>query len=245
MYHNSDGVSWYNGLIKPSFMAHGRAGRVFKMANHRLKLRSLSKVWWVLRRRRNRKFLATGLIAAGLAITVSAMVESAPTKVNPTAYVPLLNVIADGESSGNYNAHFGNAANATVRFTDMSVGEVLRWQEEYVRQGSPSSAVGRYQIIRPTLTKLVQEQHIEPSARFDEKLQDRMAIALLERRGSLAYVEKKISREQFAANLAQEWAALPRVTGPNPTESYYAGDGLNKSRISVDAVYKALDALIK
>ena len=211
----------------------------------RFKLRSLLRMTRLLRRRRNKRLLAIGLVVVGLVVFTTAVVESAPKKIDPAAYAPLLNVIAEGESSDNYNAHFGNAANTTVHFTEMSVGEVLRWQEEYVRQGSASSAVGRYQIVRPTLTKLVQEQHIEPSARFDEKLQDRMAIALLERRGSVAYIEEKLSREQFAANLAQEWAALPRITGPNPTESYYAGDGLNVSRISVDAVYGALDVLKK
>jgi hypothetical protein len=209
---------------------------------YQLKLRSLSRL---LRRRKNRRRLAMGLIVVGLVIIANIMTQPqpAPKKIDPAAYGPLLNVIAKGESSGNYNAHFSNAANTTVRFTDMTVGEVLRWQEEYVRQGSVSSAVGRYQIVRPTMLKLVQQLHIDHSVRFDERMQDRMAIALLERRGSLAYADDRLSREQFAANLAQEWAALPKITGPNPQESYYAGDGINESRITVDAVYTALDML--
>jgi conjugal transfer mating pair stabilization protein TraG len=169
--------------------------------------------------------------------------QPAPKKIDPAAYGALLNVIATGESSGNYNAHFGNAGNSTVRFTEMSVAQVLQWQEEYVRQGSASSAVGRYQIVRPTLVKLVQELRLDTTVKFDERLQDRMAIALLERRGSLEYADEKLSREQFAANLSQEWAALPKVMGANPQESYYAGDGINESRISIEAVYRALDAL--
>lgn len=55
--------------------------------------------------------------------------------------------------------------------------------------------------------------------------------------------KKKISREQFAANLAMEWAALPRIIGGNPTQSYYAGDGLNKARISTGEVLAAIDKL--
>src|SRR5688500_6817427 len=166
-----------------------------------------------------------------------------PARIDPAAYSSLLTTIAKGESNGNYNAYFGNAANTAIHFTEMSVDEVLQWQEEYVRQGSPSSAVGKYQIVRPTLTGLVSELGIDPKARFDEAMQDRMAIALLERRGALAYVEKELTREQFAANLAKEWAALPKVTGMSPEESYYAHDGLNESRISVDEVYKALAML--
>ncbi len=165
------------------------------------------------------------------------------TVVNPAAYTPLLNTIAKGESNGNYNAYYANAGNDTMRFTDMTVAEVLQWQQDHVSQGSPSSAVGKYQIVRPTLVGLVRQLNIDTRARYDAALQDRLAITLLERRGSLAYVEKELTREQFAANLAKEWAALPKVVGDKPQESYYAGDGLNQSRISVDEVLTALSAL--
>ena len=165
--------------------------------------------------------------------------------INPAAYVPLLNTIAQGESNGNYNAYFGNSANVDIRFTDMTIEQVLQWQQQYVQQGSVSNAVGRYQIIQPTLQGLVQSLGIRTDARFDSKLQDRMAIALLERRGSIAFVNKTLTREQFAANIAKEWAALPRVLGPEPDESYYAGDGINISRISISQVYGALGNLKK
>jgi muramidase (phage lysozyme) len=165
------------------------------------------------------------------------------THINPNAYTQLLNTIAEGESRGSYNAYFGHAGNDSIRFTDMTIAEVLQWQKQYVQDGSNSSAVGRYQIIRPTLTKLVHELNVDPDAPFNAVLQDRMAIALLERRGSIEYVDNKISREQFAANLSREWAALPKIMGPNPQESYYAADGVNASRISIDAVYQALDKL--
>ena len=164
-------------------------------------------------------------------------------KINPTAYTPLLDTIAKGESNGNYNAYFGNASNTSLKFTEMTVAEVLLWQEEYVRRGSPSNAVGKYQIIRPTLNGLVERLKISPNTLYDESLQDRLAIALLERRGAEDYAQQKLSREEFAANLAKEWAALPKIVGPNPEQSYYAGDGLNKVQISIDEVYQALAAL--
>ena len=67
-----------------------------------------------------------------------------------------------------------------------------------------------------------------------------MAIALMERRGAVDFANDKISAEQFAANLSKEWAALPAVLGDRPTESFYAGDGLNQSRVSTDVVLKAV-----
>lgn len=184
------------------------------------------------------------LLIALTVVTVSIVYRhSAAFTVDPSVYSPLLDVIAKGESNGNYNAYYGNAGNATTRFTEMSVNEVLAWQEEVIRKGGVSSAVGKYQIIRPTLAGLVQQLGIDGQKNFNEVLQDKMAIALLERRGAHAFLQKKITREQFAANLAQEWAALPKIQGPRPAESYYAGDGINKARVSIDELLQALAVL--
>lgn len=202
-----------------------------------------TKKWGrVLLRRRNRtKLVVVGLAFSGLIVGATGILhQERQVRIDPAAYTPLLNTIAKGESSDNYNAYFGSPGNTTVRFTDMSIAEVMRWQEEYVRQGSISSAIGRYQIVRPTLAGLVNRQRIDPNARFDEAMQDRLAISLLERRGAVEYVTKEISREQFAANLAKEWAALPRIAGDKPSESYYAGDGINQSRVSIDEIYQAI-----
>lgn len=195
-----------------------------------------------LRRRRTRRRLALWMLVLTLSSLAATIVyqHMKPFYINPVAYTPLLNTVAKGESNGNYNAYFGNPANTSVRFTDMSVAQVMQWQRNYVAQGSVSSAVGRYQIIRPTLAGLVAQLQINPATHFDAKLQDRLAITLMERRGSLAYAQKKLTRAQFAANLAMEWASLPKITAPNPTSSYYAADGINKSRVSIPAVYGAI-----
>lgn len=160
--------------------------------------------------------------------------------VKPESYSSLLNLIASAESNGNYNAYFGNARNSDVDFTDMPVKDVLQWQKEYVAQGSPSSAVGRYQFISGTLEGLVNQLGIHPEQKFDEPTQDALAIALLERRGSIEYVNEELSDKDFAANLAKEWAALPKVVGDNPEQSYYAGDGLNMSRVTPDEILGAI-----
>lgn len=189
--------------------------------------------------------LTTMLLVTGFVITgFTAMPKlQNQTVVNQAAYAPLLETIAKGESSGNYNAYYGHADNQTLRFTTMTIAQVMQWQDDYVRQGSPSSAVGRYQIMRSTLGGLVKQLQIDTQQRYDETMQDRLAIALLERRGSVAYVDQAMSREQFAASISQEWAALPKAMGANPQQSYYAGDGLNQSRVSLEEVFGALDIL--
>lgn len=156
---------------------------------------------------------------------------------------PLLEVIARAESKGNYNAHFGNPTNTATKFTDMTIAEVQEWQAKFIGQGAASSAVGRYQIIDSTLAEIVAALHIAPSEKFDESMQDRLALSLLERRGSEKLVNNEMSREEFAANLAMEWASLPKVVGDDPEASYYAGDGLNKSLVSSSDVLQAVDKI--
>lgn len=193
----------------------------------------LQRLW---RSKRRYALMAAVIVIAAAGIVIE--------RNNVTAnYTELLSIIAQGESKGNYDAYFGNATNTELRFTDMTIAEVLVWQRQFVEHGNPSNAVGKYQFILPTLAGLVRELDIDDSARFDAALQDRLAIRLLERRGVHDYLAGRISREQLAHNLSKEWAALPRVIGGDPNSSYYAGDGLNHSRVSVDQVLTAIDSL--
>lgn len=182
------------------------------------------------------------VFCAGIIIYTNYMQDKRLT-VNPASYEKLLDLIAKAESSNNYNAYFGNASNSSIDFTKMSIADVLKWQSEYVGQGSASSAVGRYQIINTTLTGLVQQLGIDTSKTFDKSVQDTMAIALLERRGAVSYINNEITGDQFAASLAKEWAGLPKVIGDKPDESYYASDGLNKSRVKVQEVLQAIEPI--
>src|SRR5690348_10681694 len=90
-----------------------------------------------LRKRKNRPAVFFGVVLVALT-TMAITYKSMPTPIDPAAYRPLLNTIAEGESKGNYNAYFGNVGNATVQFTDMTIQQVLAWQEQYVADGSVS-----------------------------------------------------------------------------------------------------------
>ena len=194
-----------------------------------------------VKRNRRRALIYVGA-AAALIITIHTMTQP---KIDPHAYKPLLDTIAKGESKGNYNAYFGNGANTAIKFTEMSIAQVLQWQRDYVSQGKASNAVGRYQFLGTTLQGLVNRLKLNPQVKFDEAMQDRLAIALLEKRGVFAYVDDKLSREQFAANLAMEWASLPKINGPNPEQSYYAKDGLNRAHVSINEIITAVEGLKK
>lgn len=202
------------------------------------------------KRRIKRLFTKKNLLFGGFVLVLGGVVcwsiVNQKYTIDPTAYDPLLEVIASGESHGNYNAYFGNVANTSQpNFTTMSISEVIIWQQQYIQQGSPSNAVGRYQIIEPTLRGLVTSLKIDTSDQFDEPMQDKLAIALIERRGSLNFIAEKMTDQDFAHQLSKEWAALPQVIGQTPEQSYYAGDGLNISQVPSTAILKAVQEFKK
>lgn len=167
-----------------------------------------------------------------------------------TRFTPLLNLISRHEGGTNYNARFGSIKNKNPAFIAMSVKEVLAWQQSFHAKGSPSTAVGRYQIIRPTLMSLVKEMGLTGAEIFNSELQDRMAVQLLKRRKLDGFLSSAIGVVQFGKFLAQEWASLPvlaKTQGHKRTvkrgESFYAGDGLNAAHITPKEIEDALSAL--
>ncbi len=195
------------------------------------------------RKRQLPRAAISGLLLCAAVLAYTGYMSTQRHNVDQRSYQQLLTLIARAESNDNYNAYYANPRNTSIRFTSMTIEEVLAWQREQIAAGSPSTAVGRYQIINTTLKGLVDELGLAPSQLFDESMQDRLAITLLERRGAVAYINKEITPEEFAANLAKEWAALPRIEGERPTDSYYAGDGLNKARLAPHEVLGAIEPI--
>ncbi|PCK00507.1 MAG: hypothetical protein COA45_01625 [Zetaproteobacteria bacterium] len=140
---------------------------------------------------------------------------------------PLLELIASKESGGDYNIVYGGKR---INATEMSINDVIAWQKNSTQnEGSASSAVGKYQIIRKTLTGLKEELGLSGKELLDGPMQERMAMALLERRGYDDYLAGDLPESDFMTNIAKEWASMPKDEGGL---SYYAGDGLNKAHAS-------------
>jgi len=158
----------------------------------------------------------------------------------------LLSLIGGIEAPQGYDQVFGGVVTRPPRpITTMTVGEVMRWQRDTVSAGSPSSAAGRYQIIGPTLRGLVRDGQASENDLFDASTQERLARSLMERRGLSSYQSGRISEDQFAQNLSQEWASLPvaiqdRRGRAAQGQSFYAGDGLNRSLTTLDRVMAAI-----
>ena len=156
----------------------------------------------------------------------------------------ILALIRSKESRGNYNVvYYGSKIKPPKPLTKMTVAQVRAWQDQSVRAGSKSSAVGAYQIIRKTMDLLIAQGALNRGELFGVAAQDRAAIALLKRRGLDTYKAGGMSAEAFANNIAKEWASFPVVTGAKRGRSYYAGDGLNKALIGVEPVMRAVRAI--
>lgn len=166
-----------------------------------------------------------------------------PKKTTQT--MDLLKFIQIKESGGDYDIVWGGIRKQhrpRKPLTTMTIGEVLDWQDS-IDHLYMSEAAGAYQILEDTLRGLYTQAGLTRDDLFNKANQDRLAIQLLKRRGLTKFLRGEISLEKFANNLAYEWASLPMVSGPKYGKSAYAGDGLNKSLISVDNFINAVKSV--
>lgn len=170
----------------------------------------------------------------------------------------LLDFIGDIEAPQGYDTIFGNRqGNLPVPLTQMTYGEIVDAQgnwgnKTWVRANwghkTASSAAGRYQFMRKTLQDIAKAVgSIDGRTVFAPNLQDRLGYYLLLRRGYEDFIAGRIAVEQFGLNLAREWASFPVLNATKGQhrdvsrgQSYYAGDGLNKSLVKPEQVEQRL-----
>ncbi|MFT4012324.1 MAG: hypothetical protein QM682_02765 [Paracoccus sp. (in: a-proteobacteria)] len=139
------------------------------------------------------------------------------------------------EAPQGFDQVFGGSVIRPPRpLTRMTINEVLDWQARSTGAGSKSSAAGAFQIIQGTLRATRDQMGLSGNELFDDAMQTRMGVHLMKGRGLDDWRAGRISTEKFIDNLAQEWAAVPRATGPGAGRSHYDGDGLNAARIGLD-----------
>jgi muramidase (phage lysozyme) len=179
----------------------------------------------------------------GAALGVPGAASGGAASGIPSGARAVLDLIGAAEAPAGYRQIYGGIPAAQYppqSITNMSVDQVIAWQTR-IRQAPnvASTAAGRYQIIRDTLAGLAREMGAG-GWRFDAATQDRLAFRLMQRRGWDKFAAGRMSEDAFANALAREWAALPVVTGSGAGKSYYAGDGLNKSLVTVAEIRDAL-----
>jgi len=125
------------------------------------------------------------------------------------------------ESGGNYNAVIGNA-HSTDPLERYNLAEIRLMQTGLIQKGKPSSAIGRYQIVRATLDMLLDQARLDRRSMFTPELQDKLGWLLLCRRGYRAWWQGTLAADiEFAHSLSLEWASLPDPQ--NGGRSHYDG----------------------
>ena len=123
------------------------------------------------------------------------------------------------------------------RLTRMTVGEVLDWQSRVRNAGGISTAAGGYQLIHPTLERLVRTHGLDRDALFDAAMQDRLARLLIAECGDPGPPSR---HPRFADCLAGIWAALPMTSGPQRGRSAYEGVAGNRALVRPETLLAVL-----
>lgn len=171
-------------------------------------------------------------------------------KTVPAAAAHILKQIYVLEARGDYET-ISSFKQHLLRtpITKLTLGELLtemkQWRSRY---GTLSSAAGAPQIIEKTLRGLIKDLKLNLNQKYDPNLQDRLAYHLLRVRGYDAWIDGRITNNEFAKRLAMEWASLPVLRngtkGAHRTlkrgMSYYQGDMLNGTKYPAASFEKLL-----
>lgn len=155
----------------------------------------------------------------------------------------LLDLIAKVESGNNYNATLDNGkwTGGDLNLVGMTLKEILAVQQQMLANpenratygdGKGSSALGRYQITGATLRDLIEELGLSGEELYDKSMQDRLAMALIDRRSG-----------QGVAGLRNEWEGLRNVDA-NTILQALAGQRYAPSARPTDSAATAAPAAI-
>jgi muramidase (phage lysozyme) len=137
-----------------------------------------------------------------------------------TRFKMMLNLIAKSEGTASqpgdgYNTSLGfgiftggeqNLVGMTLLQIDVLQTKMLNNPNNHFH----SSALGRYQIVRTTLRRLITQLGLPQTALFDQNLQDRLGVALI------------LGRGRSVAGLRLEWAGLQHVNSADILAAYDA-----------------------
>lgn len=148
----------------------------------------------------------------------------APAPLTDFGVAGLRQLIASAEAGkADYDAvQYGAIVRPPKPPTRMTIREILQWIED--TPGQPH-AIGRYQMIPPTLRRVVRQLGLDLDQRFTPQIQDLCADILLEDAGLSAFMRGQMSQTAFMNNLARIWAGLPNSTG----QSHYHGYAGNRA----------------
>lgn len=189
--------------------------------------------------------------------------ETTEEKKKKWSHTEFANLIAQEESNDNYNicnqTKGGLKIINNVKVVEITIKEIQKKQVD-----RDVFAVGRYQLIPDTLSSAIVSLKLETNEKLNNEMQDKIFdeyLIKVKRAPVIAYLEGNGNVEDAMYSLAQEWASIGVEKGKRISdkvvkkdgkvvsritryakggESYYAGDGLNKSHITPEQIKNAL-----
>ena len=175
-----------------------------------------------------------------------------PTKVKKekkntaNSWKPILDLIAKYEAvGGSYDSIYPSRTKPGL--SKMTIAEADSWQAS-TASSRGSAAAGRYQFMN--IKHQAAYAGIGSDAIFSPENQDKMAIALIEKKRKVTYDLMQKNPDEAMIRLGMEWAALPMPKAMrghkgmvNAGQSYYAGDGKNKAGASIKEVRDAMKGI--
>ncbi|RWC28801.1 peptidoglycan-binding protein [Mesorhizobium sp.] len=166
----------------------------------------------------------------------------------PVGAAMLLDFIGSIEAPHGYNTVYGNnQAKLPKPLTKMTIDEVIAAGSGWTKRFG-SSACGKLQFMKATLLRLKKVLGLTGKELLDGPMQEALGYQLLKERGFAEFLAGRRSRVAFGVALAQEWASFPVLAATKGQkrkivrgQSFYAGDGLNKSLVAPERVEAMLD----
>ena len=151
---------------------------------------------------------------------------------------PFLELVGAIEAPRGYDAITGYAPFRPDRpITQMTISEVMAWQDRIRAAGAEATAVGRFQFLRDTLEFLTRSYEVPQDTVLDRRTQDYLARVLLHRCG---FYDPDRPVPALGDCLAGTWAALPLLTGERRGRSRHAGVANNHARTTPEVVEAVL-----
>lgn len=192
------------------------------------------------------KSATAGTATSALGIQVAP--TNTPSKI--TGNEDLATLIHMGESRrrgyNDYNrGSDGRAASnkANIDLTNMTIGDIMRYQSYPIGHPERLFAVGKYQVIPNTMRDAVSSLGISLNEKFTPQLQERIFVEFLATKRKNRYDLEKYIRGKgdnlggAVNSLAYEWASLQKMDG----RGHYDGKGNNKAHIPVSAIKVAVE----
>jgi hypothetical protein len=176
-------------------------------------------------------------------LSLAIVAGAAPAMAQSVNDQSFLDLVGSIEGPDGYNDVVQGATSQPPKpLTEMTIAEVLDYQRQLQLQGSTSTAVGRYQFIRKTLSYIVSKHQIDPQTKFSKRIQDDLARQMMR---NCNFYDSGTPVEKVGNCLARAWAALPVLSGENAGLSHYDGVAGNAALTTREEVLAALNKRFK